>query len=509
MIVEATMTDAAATDPTLVAENGTNGDVLRVSMAYMIAGLGMFLLLGLLGLLLRLDHAGFVVIPPEWFYRVMTLHGSGMISSVLLAGIGGLAGAVSATSRLSARVLWIALIVYMLGTGFVILAVLAGGFAGGWTVLYPLPALGSVWTIGASLTMFVGYVMVSLGLLIFCTHILVAMAKSHGGLTKVLAWRLLFSGGRDTRDPLPRPVELIAAVTALNGAATAVAGLIYLVPLFVRAAGLINHVNALFAKNFLYLFGHSLANLSIYVTAGLVYALVPVFTGRAWRTTWLIAFAWNLIIILMMANWSHHLYADFAQPFALQILAGVGSYVDALPSFIVTIVGALALMYGSGMRWTVTTVLVALGLWGWTFGGFGAVLDSTVAVNQVMHNTMWVPAHFHTYFVLGAVAFAWAYLAHMVTVLSGERNIRASRAAAWAYGLGGAGFVLMFFAEGAASVPRRYPVHLPQWQIYARIAVPFVVLIALSLAWLAWDVASRVAQAWRRTFDVRLGSGAL
>jgi cytochrome c oxidase subunit I len=490
------------TDPTLLTPDGANGDVLRASIAYMVAGLGAFLLLGLLGLLMRLDHAGLVVVSPQWFYRVMTLHGSGMISSVLLAALGGLAASVSASSRLSARALWIALILYALGSGFVVLAVLAGGFAGGWTMLYPLPELGGVWTLEAALTMFVGYLFVALGLLVFCTHILFAMSKSHGGLTKVLAWRFLFSGGRDKRDPLPRPVELIAAVTGINGVATALAGLIYLVPLFARAAGLVGHVDVLFAKNFVYLFGHTLANLSIYMTAGLVFATLPVYTGRPWRTTWLIALAWNIIIIYLMMNWSHHLYADFAQPFALQLLAEIGSYADALPSFIVTIVGALALMYGSGMRWTVTTVLMALGLWGWVFGGFAAVLDSTIPVNQVMHNTMWVPAHFHTYFVLGAVAFAWAYLAHLVTVLGGKRDVRASRMAAWVYGLGGAGFVLMFFAEGANSIPRRYPVHLPQWQVYARIAVPFVLLMVLSLTWLTWDIMSRLGSAWRGTFGM-------
>ena len=492
--------DERMTDPTFIAPDGANGGVLRAGIAYMVVGLAAFLLLGLLGLLMRLDHAGLVVVPPIWFYRIMTLHGSGMISSVLLASLGGLAAAVSSTNRLSARALWTALVLYLMGTGFVVLAVLAGGFAGGWTALYPLPEIGAVWTIGATITMFVGYLFVSFGLLLFCSHILVAMAKSHSGLTKVLAWRFLFSGGRDKRDPLPRPVELIAAVTALNGVATAAAGLIYLIPLFAQAAGLVDHVNALFAKNFVYLFGHTLANLSIYMTAGLVFATLPVYTRRPWRTTWLIALAWNIIIIYLMMNWSHHLYADFAQPFALQILAGLGSYADALPSFIVTIVGAMALMYGSGLRWTVTTVLMALGLWGWVIGGFGAVLDSTIPVNQVMHNTMWVPAHFHTYFVLGAVAFAWAYLAHLVTVLSGERDMRASRIAAWVYGLGGAGFILMFFAEGANSVPRRYPVHLPEWQVYARIAVPFVVLIALSLAWLTWDMVSRLGPAWRGTF---------
>lgn len=498
--------DEMLTEPPLLDPNGANADVLRAGIAYMVVGLGAFLLLGLLGLLMRLDQSGLVIVPPIWFYRIMTLHGSGMISSILLASMGGLAVAVSATNRLSARALWTALVLYMMGTGFVVLAVLAGGFAGGWTALYPLPELGGVWTLGAALTMFVGYTFVSLGLLLFCTHILFAMAKSHGGLTKVLAWRFLFSGGRDKRDPLPRPVELIAAVTALNGVATAAAGLIYLVPLFAQAAGLVDHVNALFAKNFVYLFGHTLANLSIYMTAGLVFATLPVYTRRPWRTTWLIALAWNIIIIYLMMNWSHHLYADFAQPFALQILAGIGSYADALPSFIVTIVGAMALMYGSKMRWTVTTILMALGLWGWVFGGFGAVLDSTIPVNQVMHNTMWVPAHFHTYFVLGAVAFAWGYLAHVVTMMTGKSDVQASRIAAWTYGLGGLGFILMFFAEGANSVPRRYPVHLPQWQLYALIAVPFVLLIALSLAWLTWDMVSRLGPAWRGTFSTQQSS---
>jgi len=59
--------------------------------------------------------------------------------------------------------------------------------------------------------------------------------------------------------------------------------------------------------------------------------------------------------------------------------------------------------------------------------------------------------------------------------------------------------ILMFFVSGANSVPRRFAVHLPEWQVYARIAVPFVVLLALSLAWLSWDLATRFGSAWRAT----------
>jgi cytochrome c oxidase subunit 1 len=467
----------------------------------MVAGLVGFLLMGLLGLVMRLDQAGLLVVTPAWFYRIMTLHGAGMVASVLLAGLGGLAAAVSATTRLSARVLWITLLIYLLGTGFVDLATLVGGFGAGWTILYPLPGRGIVWTLDAALAMYVGYLLVTLGLLLFCVHMLYALARAHGGMAKVLALRFLFSGGRDRQDALPRPPELIAAVISIDGIAAAAAGVIYLVPLFAEAAGMVASVNALFAKNAVLLFGHTMANLSIYVTAGLLYAALPALTGRAWRTTWPVVFAWDLIIILMLTNYSHHLYADFAQPVGLQLLAEIASYAVALPSFIVTIIGALALIYRSGIRWTAAPILLALGLWGWVFGGLGAVLDSTIPINQVMHNTMWVPAHFHTYYLLGAVAFAWGYLFYMVRALSNRGDARASRVAAWLYGVGGAGFIFMFFVAGANSVPRRYAVHLAQWQVYARVAVPFVVLLALSLAWLSWDIGARLGAAWRGTHD--------
>jgi cytochrome c oxidase subunit 1 len=143
-----------------------------------------------------------------------------------------------------------------------------------------------------------------------------------------------------------------------------------------------------------------------------------------------------------------------------------------------------------------------LGIWGWVFGGLGALLDATVSVNQVMHNTMWVPAHFHTYNILGVAAFAWAYLYHLCGELSGAAAGRTGRWAAWLYGVGALGFVLTFFWDGAHSVPRRYAVHDAGWQGYARAAIPFVALLAVALAWLAAETLRRLSRAWRRT---RLG----
>jgi cytochrome c oxidase subunit 1 len=170
-----------------------------------------------------------------------------------------------------------------------------------------------------------------------------------------------------------------------------------------------------------------------------------------------------------------------------------------MPVFLVTIIGGLSLIYRSGMRWSAPATLMALGLWGWVFGGLGALVEATIGVNQVMHNTLWVPAHFHTYYLLGAVAFDWAFLYHLIIELSGSIESHWSKVAAWLYGTGGIGFVLMFFLSGADGVPRRYAVHLPQWQVFAQLTIPFIIILTIGIAWLALEMLSRFKIAWQRT----------
>src|SRR5207245_1021158 len=89
--------------------------------------------------------------------------------------------------------------------------------------------------------------------------------------------------------------------------------------------------------------------------------------------------------------------------------------------------------------------------------------------------------------------FAWAYLYHLLAELSGVPDGRGSRLAAWLYGVGAAGLVVMFFVAGAHSVPRRYAVHLPAWQIDAPVAAPFVGLLAPAPAWVAVALLSPLA----------------
>ena len=104
---------------------------------------------------------------------------------------------------------------------------------------------------------------------------------------------------------------------------------------------------------------------------------------------------------------------------------------------------------------------------------------------------------FHTYYLLGVTSFVWAYLYYLIGDLGDVHEWASSKIAAWLYGVGGVGFVLMFFFAGADSVPRRYAVYLSGWKIYAEIAVPFVVLIGISLLWLMADMSRGIGRAWQ------------
>ncbi|MCS7177652.1 MAG: cbb3-type cytochrome c oxidase subunit I, partial [Candidatus Kapabacteria bacterium] len=227
------------------------------------------------------------------------------------------------------------------------------------------------------------------------------------------------------------------------------------------------------------------------------YATLGAYTGRAFAMHFPVALAFNLVIVLVLLPYFHHLYQDFAQPWPLHLLGQFGSYAVGVPAFFVTIIGSLGLLYGSQVRWSAPVIFILAGLWGWTIGGVAAVLDGTIAINNVMHNTLWVPAHFHSYYLFGAAGFTWAFLFHALSGTEGWASSTLARRLSWLYAVGAGGFVLAFFLSGLQSVPRRYAEHLAAWHGLAQVAVPFVVLLGVAFVGLAVLALRAVPAAWR------------
>ncbi len=135
----------------------------------------------------------------------------------------------------------------------------------------------------------------------------------------------------------------------------------------------------------------------------------------------------------MIFAYLHHLYVDFAQPRFLQDLGQISSYFISIPAAVVSIFGCLTLVYALRMRWTLASSLYFLDLMGWAIGGVGAVVDSTVSVNFHFHNTLWVPAHSHSYYLMGVVLMLLGFASHLGVELSGEPDSPGCGAPFWRY----------------------------------------------------------------------------
>jgi len=180
------------------------------------AGTGVVLvgLMGVLGLTMRLNQATVIDLSPGWFYRLLTLHGMGMITGSLIAAMGALWYVLheSVLLRIGHMLASYALIVA--GAGCVLVATLVGGFGAAWTFLPPLPFFpAGQWSMWSVSVFFVGVLLVGTGFFVFCIDVLRQTTSAYGGLTGALGWRFLL--GRTSEAP-PAPV-IAATVIAFDG----------------------------------------------------------------------------------------------------------------------------------------------------------------------------------------------------------------------------------------------------------------------------------------------------
>lgn len=185
-------------------------------VAWLFAGTGLAVItaMGIGGLVMRLTQADVLHVSPAWFYRVLTLHGAGMLVGGLLAMMGALWFVLRPHVPLSlARMLW-SYATMLAGALAVIVAVLIGGFAAGWTFLAPLPfhAAGQ-WDTWATALFLTGLVGVGAGFMVFCVDVLAKTTTTYGGLLRSLGIPFL----RNRDDSPPPPQALAAVVVAIDG----------------------------------------------------------------------------------------------------------------------------------------------------------------------------------------------------------------------------------------------------------------------------------------------------
>ena len=451
----------------------------RSVLAYMSVTILVVALMMLLGLALRLSQAQVIALSPALFYQVMTAHGIGMVG---IAGLGGAAIMwyfLNQYVKLSIGIFLANLLLFLLGVVLILGAIFLGGFAAAWTFLFPLPAKPmGVWSHAAAASYLIGVLVIGVGFLLLYLDVARAILVKYGSLARALGWPQLF-GQDDGNAPPPTVVAstVVAVINILSIGVGAVILTICLVNLYVPEFA----VDALLAKNLIFFFGHVFINAAIYMTVIAVYEILPRYADRPWKSNRVFLAAWTATLVMVLIVYPHHLLMDFAMPTWALLVGQIISYTSGLPVLAVTTIGTLALVHRSGLRWDLPSGLLFLSVFGWGAGILPAIIDGTIVVNHVMHNTLWVPGHFHFYLLLGLGAMLFGFGYYLAKTDGRLKGNAVDALSFWTFAIAGLGFVGMFLLSGRHSIPRRWAVHMPEWVPYDRIASAFAALVVAAV----------------------------
>jgi cytochrome c oxidase subunit 1 len=446
---------------------------------YVISALVVFVLMMLLGLTMRMGQSTWLEVPPDVFYQVMTAHGAGMVGTIGLASSVVMWFFLRKYVRLSLSIFAANYALFMLGALAILGSVFIGRYAGAWTFLYPLPVHSmGLWSVNAAALFMLGYLLIGVGFLLFYLDAMLAIIRVYGNLGRALGLQWLFGGAIDKAHPKTVVASTMVAITNSIGIlAGAVVLVMCLINIYFPSVGL----NALLVKNLTFLFGHMFINASIYMGVIAVYELLPRYSGRPYPISRAFLWSWASSLVMVLIVYPHHLLMDYVMPHWMLVMGQIISYCAGLPVFTVTVYGALTNVYRSGMRWRMPAKLLMLSMFGWAAGIVPAIIDGTISVNRLMHNTQWVPGHFHFYLLLGVLPMVLAFMYYVAESRTRSAPGVSDRLGFPLYAIGGLIFVGAFLAAGHDSVPRRFAVHLPQWMAYDRLGSVGAMLVILAM----------------------------
>ncbi|MGH8148013.1 MAG: cbb3-type cytochrome c oxidase subunit I [Rhodanobacteraceae bacterium] len=454
---------------------------------YMISAVALFVLMMLIGVTMRMAQADWFTIPTPLFYNLLSMHGAGMVGTAVMATTAVMWFFLRKYVRLHLWAFVTNYVMFLLGALCIILSIFVGGYGALWTFLYPLPTHGvGMWSPHASALFMVGYLLIGVGELIFYLDASAGIIKVHGNFWRAMGLQWLFGGDLDPDHP--KAVVASTSMIIANSLGI-IAGAIVLVMSLINIFYPQVVLDALFTKTLIYWFGHMYINAAIYMGVIAIYELLPRYTGKPYPLSRVFLWGWAVTTVFVITVFPHHLMMDFAEPHWFLLMGQLVSYGSGFPVVVVTAYGAWVNLYHCNMRWTMPSKLLLLSLFGWVAGGFAAILDGTIRINHVMHNTQWVPGHFHFYLLLGVLAMALALMYHEVgRRVNAPPNSGADRVGFPMYVVGGLIFVFAFLDAGHLSVPRRMYPHLQAWMRTDAIGSVGAILVVLAMIYFALKI---------------------
>ncbi|MDE2376353.1 cbb3-type cytochrome c oxidase subunit I [Bradyrhizobium sp.] len=411
---------------------------------------------GLMGLLVALTRWPAVhLLPADWFYLILTGHGANVLLFWIIffeIAVLYFASAVLLNCRLATpKLAWLGFVLMVVGALMTNVTVLQGDSSVMFTSYPPMQAKPNF---------YLGLVLFAVGALIGCGIFFATLviAKEEG----------TYEGSM----PLVTFGALTAAIIAVF---TIASGAIILVPAWLWSLGLISDLDPLMYKVVWWAMGHSSQQINVsahvslwYLTGALLVGAKPL-SEKVSRTAFLM-----YILFLQLAS-AHHLLAEpgldaswkIVNTSYMMYLAVMGSMIHGL-----TVPGSIeAAQRRNGFNRGVfewlrkapwghpafAGMFLSLIFFGF-IGGISGVVLGTEQLNVLMHNTIYVPGHFHGTVVAGTT-LAFMGATYLVLPLIFQREIiwpKLAKIQPYLFGVGAAGISLFMMGAGTLGVARRH-----------------------------------------------------
>ncbi len=421
-----------------------------------VAGVVALLFGGVLALLVTTTRWQAIhLLPADWFYLVLTAHGLNML------------------------VFWIIFfeiaVLYFCASTLLRCRLATPGMAWAAFWLMIIGALTNNYAVfrGDSSVMFTSYAPMGahpafyLGLILFAVGALIALFVFFGTL-------VVAKNEKTYRGSVP--VVTFGAVTAaIIAVFTIASGAIILIPTFLWSLGLIHYMDSLMYRTVWWAFGHSSQQINVAAHVSVWYAIAAIVFGAKPMSERVSRTAFLLYIAFLQLASAHHLLADPGLTSNWKIFnTSYAMYLAVLASMVhgLTVPGSIEVAqrekgFNNGLfQWlrkapwgNPVFVAMFISLVGFGFlGGISGVMMGTEQLNLIIHNTIYVPGHFHATVVVGTT-LAFMGLTYFLIPTLFRRELMFPGMAKWQpylFGLGMCGFAVFMMGAGTLGVPRRH-----------------------------------------------------
>lgn len=421
-----------------------------------VAAVVILLIGGVLALLVTLTRWHEVhLLPADQFYQSLTAHGVNMlIFWIIFFEIAVLYFASSTLLRCrlaTPRIGWLAFILMIAGAVITNLAILAGNSSVMMTSYVPMPAEPNF---------YLGLILFAVGALLGCFIFLGTLVVAKAEKTY------------ENSIPLVTFGALVACIIAIF---TIASGAIILVPTWLWSIGYITHIDPLMYRLIWWALGHSSQQINVSAHVAIWYAIAAIVFGAKPMSEKVSRGAFLLYILFLQLASAHHLLVDPGVSSEWKIFnTSYAMYLAVLASMIhgLTVPGSIEQAqrrkgFNKGLfEWirkapwgnpVFSGMFISLIGFGF-LGGISGVVMGTEQINIIIHNTIYVPGHFHATVVIGTTLAFMAITYFLLPTLF-KRELIMKGMARWQpymFGGGMSVFALAMMGAGTLGVARRH-----------------------------------------------------